>query len=85
MDNVLRPPSDGPALSAYISCTNTIFLFVAVCVAYGMVRRGHAAVLPPPLLLSAQDTGIHLLANTRTHLQTHAFIHARVYVDVAVQ
>ena len=37
MDNVLHPPAGGPALSLYVSGTNTIFLFVAVCVAYGMV------------------------------------------------
>jgi hypothetical protein len=37
MDGVLHPPADGPALSLYVSSTNTIFLFVAVCVAYGMV------------------------------------------------
>lgn len=37
MDDVLHPPAGGPALSLYVSGTNTIFLFVAVCVAYGMV------------------------------------------------
>jgi hypothetical protein len=37
MDEVVRPPAGGPALSVYVGGTNTIFLFVAVCVAYGMV------------------------------------------------
>jgi hypothetical protein len=37
MDDVLHPPEGGPMLSLYVSGTNTIFLFVAVCVAYGMV------------------------------------------------
>jgi len=38
MDTVLHPPSGGPALTVYVAGTNTIFIFVAVCVAYGMVR-----------------------------------------------
>lgn len=38
LDTVLHPPRSGPGLSVYESGVNTIFLFVAVCVAYGMVR-----------------------------------------------
>ncbi len=37
MDDVVHPPAGGLGLSLYIGSTNTIFLFVAVCVAYGMV------------------------------------------------
>jgi hypothetical protein len=37
LDNVFKAPQDGLALQAYISACNTLFLFVAVCVAYGAV------------------------------------------------
>lgn len=37
LDTVLHPPEDGPALYLYTSGLNTLFLFVAVSVAYGMV------------------------------------------------
>eukprot|EP00882_Tetradesmus_deserticola_P016160 GHRQ01017239.1.p1 GENE.GHRQ01017239.1~~GHRQ01017239.1.p1 ORF type:complete len:215 (+),score=60.66 GHRQ01017239.1:193-837(+) len=37
MGSVLRPPEGGAALQLYESGLNTIFLFVAVSVAYGMV------------------------------------------------
>ncbi|KAL3160671.1 hypothetical protein ABBQ32_010586 [Trebouxia sp. C0010 RCD-2024] len=36
IENVLRPPSSGPGLQAYISLYNSIWLFVFVCVAYGV-------------------------------------------------
>lgn len=39
MSSVLRPPEGGVALQLYEQGLNTIFLFVAVSVAYGMVRR----------------------------------------------
>jgi hypothetical protein len=38
MSTVLRPPEGGVALQLYEQGLNTIFLFVAVSVAYGMVR-----------------------------------------------
>lgn len=34
---MFKAPQDGLALQAYISACNTLFLFVAVCVAYGAV------------------------------------------------
>ena len=37
-ENLIRPPSSGPGLQAYISLYNSIWLFVFVCVAYGVVR-----------------------------------------------
>ena len=37
-ENLFRPPSSGPGLQAYISLYNSIWLFVFVCVAYGVVR-----------------------------------------------
>ena len=39
LENVIHPPSDGGlGLQLYISCVNTVFLFVAVSCAYGVVR-----------------------------------------------
>lgn len=35
-ENLFRPPSSGPGLQAYISLYNSIWLFVFVCVAYGV-------------------------------------------------
>jgi hypothetical protein len=38
LENVIHPPSDGGlGLQLYVSCVNTVFLFVAVSVAYGVV------------------------------------------------
>jgi hypothetical protein len=37
LDTVFHAPEGGLGLQAYISSTNTVFLFVAICVAYGMV------------------------------------------------
>jgi hypothetical protein len=48
MSTVLRPPEGGVALQLYEQGLNTIFLFVAVSVAYGMVRC--------PVLLSVHST-----------------------------
>jgi hypothetical protein len=39
MSSVLRPPEGGVALQLYEQGLNTLFLFVAVSVAYGMVRE----------------------------------------------
>lgn len=36
-ENLLKPPTSGPGLQAYISLYNSIWLFVFVCVAYGVV------------------------------------------------
>ncbi|DBB11553.1 TPA: hypothetical protein ACH3X3_006949 [Trebouxia sp. C0006] len=35
-ENLIRPPSSGPGLQAYISLYNSIWLFVFACVAYGI-------------------------------------------------
>lgn len=39
MDDVLHPPAGGLALTLYKGGVNTIFLWVAICVAYGMVSE----------------------------------------------
>lgn len=36
-ENLIKPPSSGPGLQAYISLYNSIWLFVFACVAYGVV------------------------------------------------
>ena len=36
--NSFGSPTGGPLLSAYITAENTVFLFAAVSVAYGLVR-----------------------------------------------
>lgn len=58
MDTVLHPPEAGPALSLYESGTNTIFLFVAVCVAYGMGSCAVGQTPRLPLVAEAADTQI---------------------------
>ena len=40
LDTVFHAPEGGLGLQAYVSSTNTVFLFVAICVAYGMVSLG---------------------------------------------
>jgi hypothetical protein len=44
MSTVLRPPEGGVALQLYEQGLNTIFLFVAVSVAYGMVSALRCSV-----------------------------------------
>lgn len=36
LQTVFKQPDGGPGLQLYVSTVNTVFLFVAVCVAYGM-------------------------------------------------
>lgn len=49
LENVIKVPNDELAFQAYISANNTIFLFVAVCTAYGMVSPPtHIAHRPAP-------------------------------------
>lgn len=51
-ENLFRPPSSGPGLQVYISAYNTIWLFVFVCVAYGVVSSSQTTLftlcLPVP-------------------------------------
>ena len=52
LENIFRPPSSGPGLQAYISFYNSIWLFVFVCVAYGVVSDP----LPKPPQLYSHHT-----------------------------
>ncbi len=47
-ETIIRPPMSGPGLQIYITLYNTIWLFVAVCVAYGIASclLGQTARLP---------------------------------------
>lgn len=58
MDTVLHPPSGGPALTVYVAGTNTIFIFVAVCVAYGMGSAAVGQTPKLPLVAEAANTQI---------------------------
>ncbi len=47
LGSLFRNPGNDPlSLQAYITVNNTIFLFVAISVAYGMVRRGPVVHAP---------------------------------------
>lgn len=37
LNDVFKPPTDELGMTAYIGAFNTIFLYVTICVAYGMV------------------------------------------------
>ena len=51
LESTLRPSmSGGPALQLYITCYNTIFLFILVAVVYGMVWPPPSVALPRCLL-----------------------------------
>ncbi|KAF8063676.1 TIC20-V [Scenedesmus sp. PABB004] len=56
LDDVVHPPAGGPALAAYVSSSNTIFIFVAVCVAYGMGSCAVGQTPRLPLVAEAADT-----------------------------
>jgi hypothetical protein len=42
---VFHPPEEGLGLQAYITSANTVFLFVAISVAYGMVGGTAGALI----------------------------------------
>ena len=58
LDDVIKPPMGGMGLQAYMSANNTIFLFVAVSVAYGAgsCLVGQAPRLP--LVADAADSQV---------------------------
>eukprot|EP00878_Enallax_costatus_P008192 GHUV01008565.1.p1 GENE.GHUV01008565.1~~GHUV01008565.1.p1 ORF type:complete len:126 (+),score=26.23 GHUV01008565.1:377-754(+) len=58
LESVLHPPEGGPALYLYTSGLNTLFLFVAVSVAYGMGSCAVGQTPRLPLVAEAADTQV---------------------------
>eukprot|EP00877_Chromochloris_zofingiensis_P004796 jgi/Chrzof1/14317/UNPLg00589.t1 len=58
LDDVVKQPAGGLALQAYISTNNTIFLFVAVCVAYGTGSCLVGQTPRLPLVADAADSQV---------------------------
>lgn len=58
LDDVFKQPTGGLALQAYISTENTLFLFVAVSVAYGMGSCLVGQMPRLPLVAEAADTQV---------------------------
>lgn len=55
---MFKAPADGPALQAYISTNNTIFLFVALATAYGVGSCAVGQLPRLPLVAEAADSQV---------------------------
>lgn len=66
--NAFGTPRDGPMLQLYISGSNTIFLFVAICTALGMVRiyegRGVALAVGGRQVAVCRGDGLGLMGRS---------------------
>jgi len=58
LDTVFHAPEGGLGLQAYVSSTNTVFLFVAICVAYGMGSCAVGQTPRLPLVAEAADSQV---------------------------
>lgn len=58
LDTVFHAPEEGLGLQAYITSSNTVFLFVAICVAYGMGSCAVGQTPRLPLVAEAADNQV---------------------------